>query len=983
MGMFDYQTRFIDQNYNGRSSSLITEDTEQPQQQQTIQRQDATITPQPGNATTPAQTNGEEKKEDDGDTQIFFNEKDDVPTVPVTFSSGGHQFTFNIPTTHKIVEQPPVKKGVNVYTEDIYIDGTKYNVENLPSSHKPYNIRVFKTYERSHQALKKFRAFCTRGRFQDASELTRTLLATALVGCPSFALSTLAYAIPLLMYALLQDCGLFEFPAFDLIKYSKSFPSETHMRELIYKKAAACTVSLRARLVAMLVFLASDKGNKKGMDHLVKYVSYWCLIDRCVKTYLLDIDVTAGCTEDCGDAIANSLSVVGCKGNDTDTFKLRGSSSDSGGAGTGDGLADALKARKLTHQILLIVGCSIHCLQLQLSRPITELMGDGGLDKQNVMQMLHSAYDLQEALNWSELQRIIAIAAPEVASILSESDDVQDERDHFRVKMDHVKTFRDFTECDSLWPKKINADTGEETTRLRKLPAPILTRWHTVGATATAVWHSYVLLFQCLQIVINIHGSRVAGKIASGMMPLMVQPELFSDLALIHCYHQCYFTPQMSWMMECNDLTKPGFQSHQMLIRYYLMNRKMQVMEKGIVEQHHPKFDAFRATLSITGVDREVQVTKANGFISEAVASLEKHFLRWGTQELLPAALLSEGPYARVVARIILGREPMMYESAFDHSRQSPVHKDIVNTVFFEKFARSKFNKTLALEGIDFNTVDRSTLFPPEVTLAAEALLSSDEETTPNITSCQDVPVTILRDIKEPTPTHYQIYLWQNYLPLASQTQFVESGVKEASNVSKTGRSEELRSGYAIVRSYLMHNSSLSKMSAPSKFIHFVRSAIAFHDRQEHEENTIDGYADDIKEAMAKLRNDHFKKKREQELIDKVTTQGLVLRKENERQQRSGVDRTNVILKQTPHSAIKKGNPSDPSKTHIPDIIKELKARDCPQDLIDGFVANKWTSMKAWLKKHEKERVRLEGKGAILNAEKAFKPQSDAKFKSF
>ena len=123
-------------------------------------------------------------------------------------------------------------------------------------------------------------------------------------------------------------------------------------------------------------------------------------------------------------------------------------------------------------------------------------------------------------------------------------------------------------------------------------------------------------------------------------------------------------------------------------------------------------------------------------------------------------------------------------------------------------------------------------------------------------------------------------------------------------NVSKTGRSEELRSAYAINRSYLVHNQQLSKMSAPKKAEWLIRSAEQFA-----EETTFDDNDDSFKRVLAQLRNEHFKKKREKDLISRVEQQGLVLRPENVRQRTNGVDRTNTILHQITYGAIKKGNP--------------------------------------------------------------------------
>ena len=42
----------------------------------------------------------------------------------------------------------------------------------------------------------------------------------------------------------------------------------------------------------------------------------------------------------------------------------------------------------------------IHCLQLQLSHPTIELIGVGGTDKCNAMQLLHCIYYIQDNMDW-------------------------------------------------------------------------------------------------------------------------------------------------------------------------------------------------------------------------------------------------------------------------------------------------------------------------------------------------------------------------------------------------------------------------------------------------------------------------------------------------------------------------------------------------------------------------------------------------------
>jgi hypothetical protein len=70
-------------------------------------------------------------------------------------------------------------------------------------------------------------------------------------------------------------------------------------------------------------------------------------------------------------------------------------------------------------------------------------------------------------------------------------------------------------------------------------------------------------------------------------------------------------------------------------------------------------------------------------------------------------------------------------------------------------------------------------------------------------------------------PNFYKSWMYSTYLPLASQTQFVEAGVKEAKIVSQLDRSEQLRSVYAINRSARVHpapgETALREQGAPER----------------------------------------------------------------------------------------------------------------------------------------------------------------------
>ena len=211
---------------------------------------------------------------------------------------------------------------------------------------------------------------------------------------------------------------------------------------------------------------------------------------------------------------------------------------------------------------------------------------------------------------------------------------------------EHVKTFRKFL---AALPNK------DLKRAIFKIPAPVLTRWWTVGEAARVVWTAYLLIFRISQQVINANTSAKATKIASGLQPLMMELEIFSDLSLINNFHSFYVSPHFDWMQSSTDLTAtPGFQAHNTLVCYFLMVEDLTALSTAI-STTHPSFHCFQATLAVCTPElRQGQEAKASEFVSIALASVNKHFERWCKEPLLPAALLSEGPMAAVVASVIL-----------------------------------------------------------------------------------------------------------------------------------------------------------------------------------------------------------------------------------------------------------------------------------------------------------------------------------------
>ena len=732
------------------------------------------------------------------------------------------------------------------------------------------------------------------------------------------------------------------------------------------------------------------------MEHFVKQISAWNDDTRQVDTYTIDSDVAHGDNQDCANAIGYSLKKMGVHGNEQDAFKLKGFSADSGGAGTKEGLGDLLVEAKLTDDWFVIITCAIHCLQLQLSNSVKKMLGDGGLFVQNMMQLGHSAYDLQEACpdgEWVLLQDLASKYLkrldknmegdiPSLAKLASDAnanlkkgqkpftEDTVEDPHHFQRKMNVILTFKKFTmDVEALWPLEVDED-GNETQSYKKIPPMILTRWQYVGDVTCVVWRAYLLLFRMGQMVLNTHRMNRAGKIAAGMMSLMTEPEIFSDLCLVKCYHEGYFTRQMSWLMKCRDMTKPGHQTHHMPGFFYQMRKQLQEYRDANNGLHHAHFFDFRKTLDISGVDKTVQIEKLKGFIDISIEKCEEHFARWIDHKHLPAALLSETLLAKSVARVMLRKEPLQNRPVkYTYSKIHPRPNDKFIFDDYESFLDKWFVKSLNLE--DGQQPNLATLFPPQVLAAAELLVTLEVDILNNV-----IPENPLRVHNLPQTTALQVYMWRNYLPAASHTQMVERGVKKIGVAGKTGRSEEHRSAYVIYQSYVTDNDNLSELYGCNMSKHLMESAQKFWDEIEAIRHSP-GYKEQYDEVYnLLLPKNHYKSVRIIKTEEKVFAKCDVEKKEVKAQKSKGVHRTNAVMKTTPYSKVQKGKKG---KSHIEDVRLELSARGCPQDLIDDFVNKKWSDMKDWLKKNEQARVLALG-GNVKEAEKAFTPQSEAKF---
>ena len=134
--------------------------------------------------------------------------------------------------------------------------------------------------------------------------------------------------------------------------------------------------------------------------------------------------------------------------------------------------------------------------------------------------------------------------------------------------------------------------------------------------------------------------------------------ENFIDLALIRCFHKGYVSPHLDWLQSSDDLSnKLGFQSHNIATRFFLIERDLislpasdcfKVYSKAVCNAAGNQ-DGIRGFEGILD-ERKRHLKKQTAFITESMASLQKHFRRWLQPDLLAASLLSEAPIALMFA---------------------------------------------------------------------------------------------------------------------------------------------------------------------------------------------------------------------------------------------------------------------------------------------------------------------------------------------
>ena len=678
---------------------------------------------------------------------------------------------------------------------------------------------------------------------------------------------------------------------------------------------------------------------------------------------------------------------------------LKGQTTDSGGGGVLGKLAEELEKLGLTVEMeeYMVGACAIHCLQfLQLSGPTNALIGEGGVDKRNAIQMLNCVYSLQGYMDWNVVTALMDEAQEWVDKYcetgyvpedMSKPGDVQ-----FAAKFNRVRQFRKFTPI------------GKQ--KWKHIKQCVQTRWKYTGEAVQYGYKYYLVLFKFSQMCINAKdSSNKINKVASDLQALLREPTIYSDVCLVKCFDDGYFLKHMEWLMQSKDLTNVcGFQQHQMLLRYFFMDRQLTELRESIkdsLEDHGSGFfHDFIASLDIlidpdvppeqqqTLMTDEEQRSKALRFVEMSLDSLNKHFKRWASQKLLPAGLMGDRLCAEAVARLILAlppappqmwSPPVIQGAPEPSSPLSPEERSHHSRAHNLSFKVSKFEAFITAQYRSFGpNVD----FPQSVKEAALLLLTG-------------------ANFRAPLGKHQSHRLiWEmriSFLPMPSHTQMIERDVKDARTVSVTGRREEQRSNYSIIRSAHIlgleaehgeiitasedFEESGKKLKASTKVELLMKRIDAAMAKKAALVDKIgeEQFNAEFQEVKALIHGKgHFKQQRVDGVIEDMLAAAGNNKAENVRQRQTGVELTAGALGRIPYKSLKKGD-------HLDALRLELTARGVtdwkyPVDHPKAGKLMNWTDLKAKLIEMEKNRVAGDP-NLLAIAEKGFVKQSAAEFK--
>jgi len=881
--------------------------------------------------------------------------------------------TTTTQTTTVLTPEETPKRQVRFYEETVRSNGQSTTVSGIPKSHSVVLTADLNRWKNDSKTLSNVRNKLQQKQHTADTIFSQSLWAIAMSAVPALANSAAQCLFPLMFLAFFHDAGLFD--RMELELFVQSFPSDWSFRKFTILQAVRDAILLGDALRNEKIHAAVDKGNKKGIGHFAKVLAKWKRTGG-VTTHLLDIDASGGTSAECAAAIQSSMNKLKAPDEQEEaTHLLYGQNTDSGGGGALESLHKEMKKLDLCapDNEYLIGNCLIYSHQICLKNAIETALGKGALDKINAMQLLHSVYRLQESIDLDEWRHILYKSSifvlnydPSIAVVDNGQMSAADcHRNSFYLSNNKILVFH------SQFKKEVVDPSGQyKGTILAKMTQPILTRWWTVGSAASYTFDYYLVLYHACQTIVNMYSSdRTPNMIASELFAMMTDQENLIDICLIRTYNKAFLNPHLDWLQSSKDLTgHQAFQAHNVAVRYHIMEREL----RGIISNGRKVKDYHEAVANWkpkaegdAAKDKERFDKKLKLFLHAAHDSFVKHWRRWIRSSLLPAALMSEALTAKVIAAVMLGKGMPTFETDASVKNdmamsgyikfKSEVHNTEICLNLLYKFLQSELKEI----------GDTNGEYTPQAILAAELVL-------------QGVDMRSFDYVGNVGELRWHMH--STYLPLPHQTQFVESAVKEAKNVSATDRSEQMRTCLAIIRSPTPLTTKKIQDANKNKVLSIIQSA---KDRTEPHQQWIDSQAEDNKYDQrfntlvhALSKQGHFKNERIDTKKLKVDEQGTKFKKQNKKQKEKQQHVTSAVSGLLPYTKVTK-------KRNMDDIVTEILHRQWQLNY-HGPIPNTMPLRKDLLRRLETIRLIEEDAMAVDAAAShtSFIIQSDAEFRT-
>jgi len=464
-------------------------------------------------------------------------------------------FTSPVPTTIEptmtsvLTPEATPKRQVRLHEDTVRSNGQSITISGIPKTHTVVLTADLSRWKNDSHTLARIRNKVQQKQCSCDTLLGQSLWAIAMSAVPALANAATQYLFPLIFFAFFHDTGLFD--KLDLDLFSQSFPSDWSFRKFTIHQAVRDTILLGNEFHKSEIYMACDKGNKKGVGHFAKCVSKWNR-EGSINLRLLDVNAAGGSSVECAAATQASMNKLKNDETDQDSHLLYGQNTDSGGGGTLESLHLAMEPLSLCAPAsqYLIGNCTIHAHQIGLKNAVETTFGTGALDKINAMQMLHSVYWLQESLDLDKWRcalhkssQFVADYNPTIVDTMTPTNAKERNLLQFYRSYNIVLSFHSNF-------KKVVADPSSKYkgTILAKMQQPTLTRWWTVRSAASYEFDYYLVIYHACQTIINIYKSdRTPHAIASDLFTMLLDQENFIDMTLILVASDLGRRPFWSW----------------------------------------------------------------------------------------------------------------------------------------------------------------------------------------------------------------------------------------------------------------------------------------------------------------------------------------------------------------------------------------------------------------------------------------------------